>query len=62
MEKQGYTNSLQRTASWVIVDKLTGHAVMETFDQKKIDALNTAKYKAVPILEYLQSLNKGAAI
>jgi hypothetical protein len=31
---------------------------METFDRKKVDALNTEKYEAVPILEYLTSLNK----
>lgn len=26
---------------------------METFDRSKIDRLNTEKYEAVPILEYL---------
>lgn len=51
------TNSLSRTASWVIKNKETGDIVMETFDKKVVDALNTKKYEAVPILEHLQSLN-----
>ena len=47
-----------RTASWVIINKATDAVVLETFDPKKVEYLNMAKYKAVPILEYLQSLNK----
>lgn len=54
------TNSLQRTASWVIREKATGAVVMETFDRKKVDALNTAKYEAVPVQEHLASLNRNA--
>lgn len=46
------------SASWVIREKATGKVIMETFDQKKVDALNTAKYEAVPIQQYLASLNK----
>lgn len=45
------------TSSWVIVDKTTGQAVLETFDARKVAALNTARYEAVPILKYLQGLN-----
>ena len=30
---------------------------METFDKKKVAALNTAKYEATPILDYLVSIN-----
>lgn len=45
-------------ASWVIKNKATGEVVMETFDQAKVDALNTEKYVAVPIKEYLASLNR----
>lgn len=48
------------TASWVIREKATGAVVMETFDRKKVDALNTAKYEAVPIAEHLASLNVKA--
>lgn len=43
--------------SWVIREKATGKVLFETFDRKKVDALNTAKYEAVPILDYLVGLN-----
>jgi hypothetical protein len=46
-----------RTASWVIREIATGKVVFETFDKKKVDALNTVKYEAVPIGEHLASLN-----
>ena len=42
--------------SWVVVD-LDGKAVLETFNPKLVAALNTNKYRAVPILEYLSELN-----
>lgn len=54
------TNSLARTASWVIREKATGAVVMETFDRKKVDALNTAKYEAVPVEQHLASINATA--
>ena len=47
-----------KTASWVICEKESGRAVLETFSPKLIAKLNTAKYEAVPILAYLQSLNR----
>lgn len=47
-----------KTASWVIVSKETGESLFETFDPRKVAALNTDKYKAVPILEWLQHLNR----
>lgn len=50
-------NSLQRDSSWVIKNKETGEIVMETFDRAKVDALNTSKYEAIPILQHLQSVN-----
>lgn len=53
------TNSLGRTASWVIREKETGNVVMETFDKKKVDALNTEKYEAVPVQQHLGELNKA---
>jgi hypothetical protein len=55
------TNSLSRTASWAVRDKATGEVVMETFDKKKADALNTEKYEAVPIAEHLASLSTKPA-
>lgn len=48
----------RETASWVIVNKETNEAMFETYDKNKVNALNTSKYKAVPILEYLQGINK----
>lgn len=47
-----------KTASWIIRDKSTGAVLFETFDARIPQALNTAKYEAVPILEYLVSLNQ----
>lgn len=49
-----------KTASWVIRNKITKEVVLETFSPAIVAALNTAKYEAVPIGEYLASLNKGA--
>jgi hypothetical protein len=43
--------------SWVLRNKATGEVMMETSDRKKVDALNTAKYEAVPINEHLASIN-----
>ena len=42
--------------SWVIRNKTTGEVLFETFDKLKVDALNTAKYEAVPIQKYLANL------
>ena len=50
-------SSLTRTASWVIVDKSTGKAILETFSRQAVERLNTHRYEAVPILAYLQALN-----
>jgi hypothetical protein len=51
--------SLNKTASWVIVDKTNNKAVFETFCYEFADTINKTKYEAVPILEYLQNFNKG---
>ena len=48
-----------KTASWVIVDKQSGKALFETFNQTIANAINQSKYQAIPILEYLQNLNKS---
>lgn len=47
--------------SWVIREKATGKVLFETFDQRKVAALNTAKYEAVPIGQYLGELNQRIA-
>ncbi len=44
--------------SWVIVEKATGKAVLETFNAKVLAAINVAKYEAVPIGKYLGELNQ----
>jgi hypothetical protein len=46
-----------KITSWVIRDKTTKQAIMETFDGHKVAALNTVKYEAIPTLQYLQELN-----
>lgn len=47
-----------KTASWVIVSKDTGKAVFETFEKRTVDAINTDRYAAVPILDYLVNINR----
>ena len=43
--------------SWVVVDKDTGAAVLETYSQKIADAINRERYSVHTALEYLQNLN-----
>jgi hypothetical protein len=47
------------TASWVIREKATGRVIMETFDKRVVDRLNTTKYEAVPIHEHLAGINRN---
>jgi hypothetical protein len=44
--------------SHVIVKKATSKAVLETSNKKLIAAINLDKYEVVPVLSYLQNLNK----
>ena len=46
-------------ASWVIIDRATGKAVMETFNFELCQFVNLKRYRVTPILQYLQSLNRG---
>lgn len=46
-------------SSWVIVDRETGRAVLETFNFELCQFINLERYKVVPILYYLQSLNRS---
>ena len=51
-------SSLTRApASWILREKGTGRVVCETFNLTVVRALNTAKYEAVPILDYLGGFN-----
>ncbi len=46
------------TASWVIKRKSDGMVLLETYNKRLVDRLNTTRYEAVPILDYLYSLNR----
>lgn len=48
-----------KTTSWVVIEKSSGSAILETYSQTLIEGINLEKYKAVPIMEYLQSINKS---
>lgn len=48
---------VRNPASWVIVRLSDGQAVMETFSKATAEAVDPAKAKAVPIIEWLGSLN-----
>lgn len=48
------------TASWVAVSKATGAAVAELYNPRLVEAVNRDKYDVIPILNYLQGLNKKA--
>jgi hypothetical protein len=52
-----YTQSLTRTASWVVVSKADNKPVFETYSKSVVDKINTDKYTVMPVLQWLQSLN-----
>ena len=45
------------SASWILRRISDSRVICETFDVRKVAALNTARYEAVPILDYLRELN-----
>lgn len=47
-----------KTASWVIREKASGKVLIETFNEGWLRRLNTEKYEAVPILDYLYEVNQ----
>lgn len=49
---------MTESASWVIVDRATGKAVFETFSKRIATAINLERYDVVPILQYLQDINR----
>lgn len=49
---------IENPASWVIREITTKRVIMETFQRAVVDALNTARYEAVPIYAYLVELNQ----
>jgi hypothetical protein len=46
-----------KISSWVVVRKSDKQAIFETFSKRTAAAINTERYTAVPILEYLVSIN-----
>jgi hypothetical protein len=47
-----------KTASWVIIENNSRKAIFETFSKEVANNINTKKYSAIPILEYLCELNR----
>jgi hypothetical protein len=45
------------TSSWVIVEKHTGKAIIEIFDKRIIEFINSEKYEAKAIRQYLAHFN-----
>jgi len=50
--------TLNKTYSWVIVHIETGEVILETYNKELISCFRPEKFKVIPILEWLQSLNK----
>lgn len=44
-------------ASWVVIERSTGAAVLETFNFELVQFVNLKRYRVATILEHLQSLN-----
>ena len=47
-----HTNSLSKTASWVIVDILTDDVIKETFEKQEVVKLNIKRYKTRILTEF----------
>ena len=43
--------------SWVIIETATGRVVCETWSRRTAEAINAARYHAVPIAEHLAGLS-----
>lgn len=48
-------------ASWVIQDRATGKAVMETYNFELVQFVRLDRYKVWTALEWLQNLNREVA-
>jgi hypothetical protein len=46
-----------RSNSWIVVNRTTGEAVLETWSEKVTAAINTKKYQVMTAYEYLCNLN-----
>ncbi len=47
------------TASWVVVSKATGEAVLETFSRAVANRVDRGRYDVLPALDYLYRLNRS---
>lgn len=54
-----HTDSLSKTASWVVIRRADHYPMFETFNAKILDHLNYDKYDAIPILKWLGMVNRG---
>jgi hypothetical protein len=46
-----------RAHSWIVVNRLTGEAILETFSEKVTKAINTKKYQVMTAYDYLCKQN-----
>ena len=51
-------SSLSTTSSWVVVRISDNQPILETFNPEVVSALNMEKYKAIPIYDWLASINR----
>lgn len=51
--------SLDRVASWVIVNRATGEAICETFNARLAETVRQDRFTAIPIATYLGNLNSA---
>lgn len=48
------------SGSWIIVNRATGQAVLETYQQSVAEKVNQSKYEVLTALQYLVRFNKEA--
>jgi hypothetical protein len=46
-----------RSNSWIIVNRKTGEAILETWSEKVTQAINTKKYQVLTAYDYLCGIN-----
>jgi len=51
-----------KTASWVVVERATAKPILETFNRSTANRVNRIMYEVVPILEWLQRVNRAAKV
>lgn len=44
--------------SWIIINRATGNAILETFSEKYAKSINAEKYEVLTAIEYLVQLNE----